>query len=168
MTMEGGRRRVRRVPDSLPRLPWRSMVNPYRPIEILSVDQVEAIHRASLRILREIGVEVLGDRALDLLVAAGATVDRASRNARLEDGLTEELVGHAPHEFTLHARNPARDVVFGGTDTSSAIPIGLDWYNKITSKKEQTCVPDGPHSLPNVLDGATTIANDLIGLCKIQ
>ncbi len=114
MTMEGGRRRVRRVPDSLPRLPWRSMVNPYRPVEILSLDQVEAIHRASLRILREIGVEVLGDRALDLLVAAGATVDRASRNARLEDGLTEELVGHAPHEFTLHARNPARDVVFGG------------------------------------------------------
>ena len=114
MTMEGGRRRVRRIPDSLPRLPWRSMVNPYRPIEILSVDQVEAIHRASLRILREIGVEVLGERALELLVAAGATVDRASRNARLDDGLTEELVGHAPHEFTLHARNPARNVIFGG------------------------------------------------------
>jgi len=60
------------------------------------------------------------------------------------------------------------NVVFGGQDTSSAIPIALDWYNKITSKKEQTCVPDGPHSLPNVLDGATQIANDIIGLCKIQ
>ncbi|MGH9493823.1 MAG: hypothetical protein ACRD3B_02400 [Candidatus Sulfotelmatobacter sp.] len=60
------------------------------------------------------------------------------------------------------------NVVFGGTDVSAAIPIGLDWYNKITSKKEQTCVADAPHSIPNVLDGATTIANDLIGLCKIQ
>ena len=60
------------------------------------------------------------------------------------------------------------NVVFGGTDTSSAIPIGLDWYNKITSKKEQTCVADAPHSIPNVLDGATQIANDLIGLCKLQ
>ncbi len=60
------------------------------------------------------------------------------------------------------------NVVFGGADTSSAIPIGLDWYNKITSKKEQTCISDAPHSIPNVLDGATTIANDLIGLCKLQ
>lgn len=60
------------------------------------------------------------------------------------------------------------NVVFGGTDTSSAIPIGLDWYNKITSSKEQTCVADAPHSIPNVLDGATQIANDLIGLCKLQ
>ena len=59
------------------------------------------------------------------------------------------------------------NVVFGGTDTSSAIPIGLDWYNKITSSKEQTCVADAPHSIPNVLDGATQIANDLIGLCKL-
>ncbi len=59
------------------------------------------------------------------------------------------------------------NVVFGGTDTSSAIPIGLDWYNKITSSKEQTCVADAPHSIPNVLDGAQQIANDLIGLCKL-
>jgi hypothetical protein len=60
------------------------------------------------------------------------------------------------------------NVVFGGTDTSSAIAIGLDWYDKITSKKEQTCIADAPHSIPNVLDGATQIANDLIGLCKLQ
>ncbi len=60
------------------------------------------------------------------------------------------------------------NIVFGGEDTSSAIAIGLDWYDKITSKKEQTCVADAPHSIPNVLDGATQIANDLIDLCKIQ
>ncbi len=112
--MEPGRRRGRRAPQGLPRLPWRSIVNPYRPIEILSVDQVEAIHGASLRILREIGVEVLGDRALDVLAAAGAEVDRTSRNVRLDDALTEALIATAPSEFTLYARNPERNVVFGG------------------------------------------------------
>jgi trimethylamine--corrinoid protein Co-methyltransferase len=114
MTIEGGRRRGRRAPQGLPRLPWRQIVNPYRPIEILSADQVEAIHRASLRILREIGVEVLGDRALDQLAAAGAEVDRGSRNVRLEEGLTEGLIALAPSEFALHARNPERSVIFGG------------------------------------------------------
>jgi trimethylamine---corrinoid protein Co-methyltransferase len=112
--MEAGRRRGRRAPQGLPRLPWRSIVNPYRPIEILSADQLEAIHHASLRILREIGVEVLGDRALDVLAAAGAEVDRTRRNVRLDDGLTEALIASAPSEFTLHARNPERNVVFGG------------------------------------------------------
>jgi trimethylamine--corrinoid protein Co-methyltransferase len=94
-------------------LPWRTVVNPYAPVEILSADEVETLHRASLRILAEIGVEVLGDRAIDLLVAAGASVDRATRNARLEPGQVEELVAKAPSSFKLHARNPARNVTFG-------------------------------------------------------
>ncbi len=60
------------------------------------------------------------------------------------------------------------NVVFGGEDTSSAVAIGLDWYDKIISNKAQSCVPDGPHPLPDVLDGAQQIANDLISMCKTQ
>ena len=114
MTAEGVRRRGRRAATGLPRLPWRSIVNPFRPVEILSADQVESIHRASLRILREIGVEVLGERALDVFERAGAVVDRERRNVRLDDGLVESAVAQAPSEFVLHARNPDRDVILGG------------------------------------------------------
>ena len=113
MTIEGTRRRPRRTAGGIAQLPWRTVVNPYAPVEILSADEVETLHRASLRILAEIGVEVLGDRAIDLLVAAGAKVDRATRNARLEPGQVEELVAKAPSSFTLHARNPARNITFG-------------------------------------------------------
>jgi trimethylamine--corrinoid protein Co-methyltransferase len=95
-------------------VPWRRLVNPFRPVEILSADQVEAIHLASLRILADIGMEVLGDRALDAFVKAGARVDRVTRNVRLDPAHVEALVALAPHEFRLHARNPDRDVVFGG------------------------------------------------------
>jgi trimethylamine--corrinoid protein Co-methyltransferase len=113
MTTETGRRRTRRQAGGIAQLPWRSVVNPYRPVEILSADEVETLHRASLRILADIGVEVLGDRAIDHLTAAGATVDRATRNVRLDPRQVEELVGLAPSRFTLHARNPARNLVFG-------------------------------------------------------
>ncbi|MDH4142291.1 MAG: trimethylamine methyltransferase family protein [Chloroflexota bacterium] len=113
---EGPRRRPRRVGGGIRRLPWRRLVNPFRPVEILSADQVEAIHRASLRILAEIGMEVLGDRALDALGRAGARVDRLTRNVRLDPAQVEELVALAPAEFSLHARNPARDVTFGGSN----------------------------------------------------
>jgi trimethylamine--corrinoid protein Co-methyltransferase len=113
-TPDGPRRRPRRTAPGIRQLPWRRLVNPYRPIEILSADQVEAIHVASLRILDEIGMQVLGDRALDALGAAGARVDGATRMVRLDPGQVESLVALAPREFRLHARNPERDVLFGG------------------------------------------------------
>jgi hypothetical protein len=60
------------------------------------------------------------------------------------------------------------NLVFGGSDSSSAIPIGQDWFNNITSTKSQACVPGGLHSLANTLAGAQQIANDLISMCKLQ
>ena len=113
MTTESGRRRPRRVSGGIPQLPWRTVRNLYRPVEILSDDEIEMLHRSSLRILAEIGVEVLGDRALDLLERSGALVDRVSRNVRLDPTQVEELVARTPSTFTLHARNPARNVTFG-------------------------------------------------------
>ena len=60
------------------------------------------------------------------------------------------------------------NLVFGGSDNSSAIPIGQDWFNNITSNKAQACVAGGLHSLANTQAGALQIANDLINLCKLQ
>ena len=101
--------------DAAPRQPpWRRLANPYRPFEILSADQLEAIHLASLRILEELGIEFLSDRALDILARAGAAIDRERRLARLDRGLVEALVGRAPSAFTLTPRNPERSVALGG------------------------------------------------------
>ena len=53
-------RRARRdVSAAVPRLPWRTVRNPHPPLRILSEDQIEAIHEASLRVLREVGMKVL-------------------------------------------------------------------------------------------------------------
>jgi trimethylamine---corrinoid protein Co-methyltransferase len=59
------------------------------------------------------GIEVLGDRAIDLLAGAGATIDRETRRVRLEPAQVEELVAQAPPTFRLHARNPAKNLAFG-------------------------------------------------------
>ncbi|HEY8847035.1 MAG TPA: trimethylamine methyltransferase family protein, partial [Candidatus Limnocylindrales bacterium] len=96
MTAEAVRRRTRRVGGGIPQLPFRTLTNPFRPLEVLSSDHVEEIHRTSLRILAEVGVEVLGDRAIELLAAAGATVDRANRRVRLDPALVEERIATAP------------------------------------------------------------------------
>jgi len=109
-------RRGRRAAGGIRQVPWRRLVNPYRPIEILSADEVEAIHTASLTILSEIGMQVLGDRALDALRGAGAVVDSDTRTVTMDPAQVEQLVALAPSEFTLRARNPERDIVFGGAN----------------------------------------------------
>ncbi|MEO8462570.1 MAG: trimethylamine methyltransferase family protein [Chloroflexota bacterium] len=108
------RRRERRTGGDVPRLPWRLLTNPFVPIEILSNDQLETIHLASLKILAEVGFEVLGDRAVDLFAAAGAQIDRGTRRVRLDAGLVEETIRTAPSTFRVHARNPARSLDIGG------------------------------------------------------
>ncbi len=100
--------------SSLRQLPWRSIVNPYPHIEVLSADQVETIHLASMDLLENQGMRVLHDGARDLLARAGADVDNDSRMVRFDRGLVLEYVAKAPAEFTLHARNPAKNFRLGG------------------------------------------------------
>ncbi|MGH6934419.1 MAG: trimethylamine methyltransferase family protein [Dongiaceae bacterium] len=95
-------------------LPWRNLTNPYPPIEPLSADQIEAIHQAALRILRELGMRVLLPEARAILRQTGAEVDESSQIVRYDDGLVEQALKTVPAEFVLHARNPARNITMGG------------------------------------------------------
>ncbi len=87
---------------------------PFLPTPAVSEDELEAIHEASLTILQEIGMDFLHDEAKAILKAAGADVDPNSDRVRFEKALIESKIGLAPREFTLHARNPARNVQIGG------------------------------------------------------
>ena len=65
---------------AIPQLPLRRVRNPYPPMALLSADQVEAIHEASMHILENFGIEVMSTRALALFEKAGAKVDHATQN----------------------------------------------------------------------------------------
>src|SRR5215510_3229991 len=114
MSRDSTRHRQRRTAGGFHQLPWRQMRNPYKPVEVLSADHLEAIHNASLRILEEIGMEFLDDEALAILKGAGAQTQPGSRMVRLDRGLVLENIAKAPAEVTLHARNPAHNLTFGG------------------------------------------------------
>jgi trimethylamine---corrinoid protein Co-methyltransferase len=118
----GRPRRERRVGGGVRQLPWRRVVNPFAPVEILSADQVEAIHLAGLRILRDVGVEVLGATAIDRFARAGARIEHASRDTggrgaaarvRVDPDQLSELIAAAPASFELYARNSERNLIFG-------------------------------------------------------
>jgi len=112
-TQSGARRRRSEATGAIPQLPWRQLRNPYAPMELLSADQIEAIHEASLTILKEIGVNVLLPEAREIYRQAGADIDPNSTRVRFDRALIETSVAMAPARFTIHSRNPARNLIFG-------------------------------------------------------
>ena len=84
------------------------------PPRIVSADQLEAIHEASLTILEEIGMDVLLPEARDIYAARGRRGrPAASGCAPIAAGRSTRWPT-APAGFTLHARNPAHNVDVGG------------------------------------------------------
>ena len=86
----------------------------YAPTEAVSADELESIHEASLRILEEIGMDFLDPDARALLAAAGARVEAGSERVRFDRAMVASVIATAPSSFTLHARNPARNLRIGG------------------------------------------------------
>ncbi len=97
-----------------PQLPWREVHNPFPPLDILSADQIEHVHNASLDVLEQLGMEILGADARQLYREAGAEVDEDILRVRFDRGLIEEAMATAPPEFTLHSRVAERSITLGG------------------------------------------------------
>ena len=94
--------------------PFRQPRRRFPPVEIVTADELEAIHLASLTVLEEIGMDFLEPEARALLKAAGADVRESSERVRFDRDFVLERIKTAPSAFTLHARNPAHNLYFGG------------------------------------------------------
>src|SRR5215210_9337254 len=80
--------------------------------EVLSEDAMATLDMGWRRLMTEIGVEFMDDRALDLFRAAGQKVE--GNAVFLDPDFVLEQVAKAPREFDLQARNPANTVHIGG------------------------------------------------------
>jgi trimethylamine---corrinoid protein Co-methyltransferase len=94
-------------------LPFARVRNPYRPMELLSADQLESIHLASLRLLAEVGIEVMHGESWRILRQAGADVDETTQRVRCDPAMIEAAVAKAPSSFTILSRDAAKSLVLG-------------------------------------------------------
>ena len=108
------RRERRSASFEVQRLPWRTVRNPHPPTRVLSEDQIEAIHEASLRVLRDIGMKVLSPKARALYTGAGASADDDTEMVRFDPEMIAEYMAKAPPRYSVKARNHAKTLDFGG------------------------------------------------------
>jgi len=87
---------------------------------VVSEDELESIHNASLRVLEEMGIDVLHEGARAIMKQAGADVKEGSERVRFDRNLILQTIKTCPSEFTLHARNPERNIRIGGKNLAFA------------------------------------------------
>ena len=108
--------RKKRVVNAIQQLPWRDVVNPYAPIEILGGEQIETIIQTALAVLKTQGMRFLESHSRAMMRKAGADVDEANQIVRFDPALVQEKLALAPSTFGLRARNPAHNLKVGGNN----------------------------------------------------
>ncbi len=127
---------------------------PFAPLDLISADELESIHQAALTVLNEIGIDFLHDGARALLKEAGADVDPASKRVRFDPALVEAQIGLAPKEFTLHARNPARNLAIGGRHVA---------FGSVASAPNSSIAPAaaGPATIATIATSSVSVRHSI-------
>jgi len=99
---------------------YRSLKHRFPATPVVSDDELEAIHDASLTILEEMGMDFMHVEAREILKKAGADVRPGSERVRFDRNLILQAIKTCPSEFTLHARNPERNIRIGGKNLAFA------------------------------------------------
>lgn len=92
---------------------YRAPVNPYPPIEILTEEQIQCIHHASLKVIEDTGMRVLNDEGRQILRAAGAEVNDDTMMVKMDRELLMDSVRKAPSTISFQHRNGKRNNTAG-------------------------------------------------------
>jgi trimethylamine--corrinoid protein Co-methyltransferase len=100
----------------------KSISNPRLSMNILSADDVQKIHSATLTIIENTGVRFPSKKALAIWQEHGAEVDHDTQIVKVKGEIIEEAIKKGKPEYTLAARDPNQDLnldgnhVYVGTD----------------------------------------------------
>ncbi len=82
--------------------------------EVLSKEEVERIHAASMEVLETVGIKVDYAVARDLFRQAGAQVDDEAQSVRIPEKLVRWAIDQAPKQFKLYGSDGALEMQIGG------------------------------------------------------
>lgn len=126
-------------------------------LTVLTGEEVEAIHQATLRILSEIGIVLIQPEARELLTGAGATV-RGDR-VLLPPDLVERAVAQCPRQVAIRGRGGKTVTLGDGSLHWHNLGGARDVYDPYTGQRRPATVQDVRDStrLLDALDNVNTI-----------
>ena len=121
--------------------------------EFLSSSDIQAIHNTSIKLLGEIGILFPDDEALGIFRNHGFKVD--GQKVFFSEEQVMGTIKNAPKQFTIHARNPEKDVIVGAGNPVFAPGYGAPFLVDGHSGKREPTLEDYhnlvklAHTLPN-------------------
>lgn len=130
-------------------------------MEVLSRDDLEDIHLATLEVLERAGVFVECEDALDVFAGGGCRVDRATKMVRIPPYVIEDAVRSSPPTLVLHGRDRAHDVVIEpGRSIFTSFGEGIFVIDPFTGERREPLKEDVAAS------AAVVDALDGLGVCN--
>ncbi len=112
-------------------------------LAILTREQMEMVHEASLRILAEVGVHIPHDDMRQRFGEAGAGVDEATGMVRIPAKLVEDSLAQAGKSFAIYGRDRSRKAVFGkGKRNYNSIAGEALWIDDTTGERRWATLDD--------------------------
>ncbi|MCF8068375.1 MAG: trimethylamine methyltransferase family protein [Desulfobacterales bacterium] len=93
-------------------------IRPEKKINMMSDDELNRIHEATLTLLQETGVRVTSEKALNIFEEAGAGVDKKNKIVKISPDLLLETIDRAPREYCMASHGDKNlDLYLDGTKT---------------------------------------------------
>jgi trimethylamine--corrinoid protein Co-methyltransferase len=130
--------------------------------EILSGSQVEKIDAASMDILENVGVVFRDDIALADWSRVGAKV--VGDRVYLDRGLVRELIKTIPEQSTYHARDPEKNIPFGGNRAMFVPMTGAPYLRDLDDVRSNPMLDDLAmfHKLSHMLPAMHSSAHHIV------
>lgn len=107
----------------------RGFTRKYKPLDLLTTEEEEAIHRGALYVLGKTGMRVEHERALHVYADGGCQVDFESNRVRIPSGLVEECLRKVPSSYILKARDGDQDLMVGGNTVYFMQGMGMRYLD---------------------------------------
>ncbi|HEX7973902.1 MAG TPA: trimethylamine methyltransferase family protein [Anaerolineales bacterium] len=121
----------------------KGISNPKVSVNILTPDEVRQIHTATLEVIESVGVRFPSTKALDILEAHGAQVNRESMVARIPGQVVEEYLAKAPPSYTLAALDPELDLPLDGSHSFLGTDgCGVEILDAFSGERRRTTKQD--------------------------
>jgi trimethylamine---corrinoid protein Co-methyltransferase len=121
----------------------KSITNPKLHLEILTPQEVEKIHSATLWIIEKVGVRFPSQRALDIWSANGADVDVEKQVIRAKPELIMDALKSCPPVYPLAARDIQQDLLLDGNHVYVGTDgCGVEVIDIHTGERRISCLQD--------------------------
>jgi len=130
----------------------KGLVRNFKPLNLLTEEQIQRIHQGALDVLQVTGVRVDSERARKIYEKGGCPVDHETHRVKFPPGLVVHCLRQCPTSFRMKALDPKNDLSVGGNTVYMSLFSGMKTVDLDTWETRTATIQEN-HDACKVADG---------------